>query len=68
MKEDRGRSGSKTNFGQAGEKIIEILEDMPGFSGLKGFEIDSRSSRSRSTKNAIDSQPKRYRLLSSSSL
>ena len=34
---------------QASEKIIKILEDTPGFSGLKGFEIDSRSSRSMST-------------------
>ena len=43
---------------QASEKIIAILEDTAGFSGLKGFEIDSRSSRSMSTKNAIDSRPK----------
>ena len=53
---------------QASEKSIEILEDTPGFSGLKGFEIDSRSSWSMSTKNAIDSRPKRYRFLSSSSV
>ena len=32
---------------QVSEKIIEILDDTPRFSRLKGFEIDSKSIRDR---------------------